>query len=89
MEYSGDELGVSAHRERMRKEPADARDECEHYIMVRYLFKEKKMSEEEIKAALSLKRESCGNFGSCWTEVHLMWMDEIISTIIIEEDLDD
>jgi len=47
------------------------------------------MSEEEIKTALSLKRILSGNFGSCWTEIHLMWNDEVISTIRIEEDLDD
>jgi hypothetical protein len=38
------------------------------------------MSEEEIKAALSIEVRECGNMCSDWIEIDLMWNDEVIST---------
>ena len=43
------------------------------------------MSEEEIKAALSLDIIFSGGMAYSMTEVVLKWNDEIISTIIIDD----
>lgn len=43
------------------------------------------MSEEEIKAALSIETEYMSDMCSSWVEVRLLWNDEVISTSTINE----
>ena len=39
------------------------------------------MSEDEIKAALSICVEECGDMTSNWVEIKLMWNDEVIDRV--------
>ncbi len=39
------------------------------------------MSEDEIKAALSITVEECGNMTSNWVEIKLRWNNEVIDSV--------
>ena len=44
------------------------------------------MNEDDIKAALSINIEECGNMTSTWKEAQLKWNDEVISTAEFDHD---